>query len=218
MSNFYDKFPTIRYNFDGNRNKNTSVFTNVMFRFIISDKIKNNMFAYYDIVVPDGETISTVADKYYGDPEFHWVIAMLNNIVDPLFDWPMDYRVFQRYIKEKYGSLAYAQTTTRHYTRTITRKINSKIVETSVYEIGSDEYASTSAYTLNTFNLQNNEVLEEVVTTGTVSYYEYESEINDNKRNIKLIKKEYLKNVTTEFTAMVADRNPTLRSIYKRLT
>lgn len=218
MSKFYAKYPKLTYNFDGNNNGNTSVFTNVLFRFIVSEKIRNNMFSYYDLVIPEGETISMVADKYYGDPEYHWIIAMMNNIVDPLFDWPMDYRTFQTYIKDKYGSIANAKSTVRHYVRTITRKnTNKTIIDIVNYEIGLDEYNDTPAYTLNTFNLVNGETMTEEVTTSTVSYYDYENELNDKKRNIKLIKKDYLGNIEQEFKAMVADKNPEYNSIYKRL-
>lgn len=218
MSRFYEKFPRLTYNFDGNRNKNVSTFTNVMFRFIISEKIRNNLFAYYDIIIPESETITTIADKYYGNPEYHWIIAMTNNIVDPLFDWPMDYRVFQTYIKSKYGSIATAKTTVRHYVRTITRKnTNKTVIDQMNYEIGYDEYQATPAYTLNTFNLQNGETVTEEVTTSTVSYFDYETELNDKKKNIKLIKKEYLSTIEDEFTRLVASKNPTFNSIYKRL-
>lgn len=218
MSKFYAKYPKLNYNFDGNRNKNISVFTNVMFRFIISEKIRNNLFAYYNIIVPEGESMTTIADKYYGDPEYHWIIAMTNGIVDSLFDWPMDYRVFQTYIKNKYGSLANAKSTIRNYTRTITRKnTNGTVIDETIYDIGFDEYEDTPAYTLNIFNLQNGETVTEEVSTSSISYYDYENDLNDQKRTIKLIKKEYLGVIEEEFKKMVSDKNPEYNSIYKRL-
>lgn len=217
MSKFYEKFPKIKYNFDGNSNRNVSVFTDVMFRFIISQKIKENVYSYYEITVPDEETLTTIADKYYGDPEYHWVIAMTNNIVDPLFDWPMGYRDFQKYIKNKYGTIAAAQTTVRHYTRTIKRTTSNNFVDTLQFEIGQDEYDATPAYTFNEFNLANGEAISEEVTTGTVSFYDYEKEINENKRIIKLIKKEYLPEILGEFDNLVVEKNPSIKSKYKRI-
>lgn len=217
MTKFFTKFPKIGYNFNGNRNRTQALLTNVLFRIAVLNKVKGNIFSYYEIEIPDGETPTTLADKYYGDPEYHWIIFLVNDISDPLFDWPMNYRDFQKYIKSKYGSLAYAKTTTRHHLKTITRTLSTGSVDTASFEIGPDEFAATPAYTLNTFNLVSGDTLREEITTSSVTYYEYEQEQNENKRIIKLIKKEYLQPILSEFDQLLRVENPSINRRFKRI-
>lgn len=217
MTKFFAKFPKIGYRFDGNRNRTETLFTNVLFRLKILEQVKKNIYAYYEIIIPEGETPTTIADKYYGDPEYHWIILLANDISDPLFDWPMTYRDFQKYIKSKYGSLAAAKTTTRHYLKTITRTLSTGSVDTFNFEIGADEFAATPGYTLNTFELESGDTLQEVVTTSSVSFYDYEQEINEKKRTIKIIKKEYVSNILNEFDQFLRDNNAEITRRYKRI-
>lgn len=218
MSLFFNKFPKIGYNYDGNKNRTQVLLTNLLFRLDVLENVKGNMFSYYDIVIPEGETPTTIADKYYGNPEYHWIIFLMNDISDPLFDWPMNYRDFQKYIKNKYGSLAYAKTTTRHHLKTITRTLSTGSVSTTSFEIGADEFSTTPAYTLNTFNLVSGDTLREEITTSSVTYYDYEQDENDKKRTIKLIKKQYLSNILNEFDQFLKTNNPTISRKYKRIT
>lgn len=217
MTKFFDKFPKIGYNFDGNRNRRQVLFTNVLFRVAVINAIKQNIFSYYEFLIPENETPTTLADKYYGDPEYHWIIFLMNDISDPLFDWPMNYRDFQKYIKNKYGSLAYAKTTTRHHLKTITRTLSNDSVDTVSFEIGADEFGTIPAYTLNTFNLVSGDTLREEITTSSVTYYEYEEELNEKKRAIKLVKKEYLNSILSEFDDFLKDNNPEISKRYKRI-
>lgn len=39
--------------------------------------------------VPEGERIETLAYDLYGSAEYHWIIILVNNIVDPRNEWPL---------------------------------------------------------------------------------------------------------------------------------
>ena len=47
-------------------------------------------FIYLDRYhIDDGERIEEVANAIYGSPEYHWVIVITNDIVDPIHEWPL---------------------------------------------------------------------------------------------------------------------------------
>lgn len=58
---------------------------------------------------------------------------------------------------------------------------------------------STPQYTYYTIN---NTPVTEAITRNAVTNYDYEVELNNNKRNIKVIKKEYYGQIMNEFTAL----------------
>lgn len=86
----------------------TDVTRNIRFR----KEILANITSYdqYDIV--DGETPEIIAEKVYGNPEYHWVVMLANDIYDYRADFPLTQLQLEKYVADKYGELADA---TRHY-------------------------------------------------------------------------------------------------------
>ena len=57
----------------------------------------------------EGDRADTIANYYYGDPGYDWIVYFSNNIVDPYYDWYMDSNSFKNFITNKYGSLTVAK-------------------------------------------------------------------------------------------------------------
>lgn len=53
-------------------------------------------------LVREDETIEQLANKYYGSPFYHWVIILINNIVDPREEWPASSNVLFEKVFAKY--------------------------------------------------------------------------------------------------------------------
>ncbi len=73
--------------------------------------ILGNPTAIYDYVIKDGERPDTIANAYYGDSNFVWLIFLANDVVDPYYDWPLTQQQFKDFIIEKYGSIEAAKLT-----------------------------------------------------------------------------------------------------------
>ena len=43
-----------------------------------------------------GDTPEIIASKYYGDPEKHWIVLLANDIINPFFDFPLNYQEFEK--------------------------------------------------------------------------------------------------------------------------
>lgn len=110
---YFAKFPVIGYDVDGDRK--LTFITDITKRARLREKVRNNIFIYYDYEVKDGETPDIIAAKYYGTPQFHWLVLFSNDIIDPYFEWPMSYNVFLNYIQRTYGSVFLAKTKVRHF-------------------------------------------------------------------------------------------------------
>jgi hypothetical protein len=78
---------------------------NIMARPKIVDDVLSNTEAFYDYIIPEGFRAEQVADLYYDNPEYVWLIYLCNNIVDPYYDWPLTQTEFDQYLTDKYGSI-----------------------------------------------------------------------------------------------------------------
>jgi hypothetical protein len=55
--------------------------------------------------VPSGWTPEIVASRYYGNPYYHWVILITNNIVDVREEWPKSQSDLVKYCIKKYNGI-----------------------------------------------------------------------------------------------------------------
>lgn len=94
MPQYFFKFPKII-----NRNV---LSTDLVTRIKIRDKYLDNEDLYHTYEMTDADSAEILASKYYGSSELHWIILITNNIFDKDFDFVMPYRVFTKYIEDKY--------------------------------------------------------------------------------------------------------------------
>ena len=204
MGKFLDTHPLVVYDIFGTRDGSYQVATNVFVRAKILDTVKATAASYYDYNVQDGDTPEMLADKYYGDSELHWVILYMNDIVDPFYDWPLDYNKFIKYVQNKYGSIATAQTQVHHYEKIIERyDSGSQVTTTSTVIIDSEAYNSLPDTQNNTFNLVNGTTVTETITRKVVYAWDYELSENEKKRTIKVLRKDYIGAIKNQFKQLM---------------
>ena len=80
----------------------TDITRNIRFRRDVLGNI--TVYDYYDIVA--GETPEIVAEKIYGNPQYHWIVMLVNERYDYLNDWPLTQPNLDQYIIDKYGDTA----------------------------------------------------------------------------------------------------------------
>jgi len=61
----------------------------------------NVYFVNYSI--KDGDTAENIAYRLWTDSSLSWVLCLINNIIDPFFDWPLRSDELMGYVKNKYG-------------------------------------------------------------------------------------------------------------------
>ena len=82
---YFSKFPKTILSIDNN----SYVIEDFLRRVGISEQFKNNTVFLEDYFVRDKETPELVSQFFYGTPTYHWVILMVNNIVNLNEEWPI---------------------------------------------------------------------------------------------------------------------------------
>ena len=154
-------------------NNNPKLMTNIMKRVRIRASMKKEVVMLDPYDVQENETPEIVADKHHGSPYYHWVVMILNDISDVNHDWVKSTRQLQKYLTDKY---------------TVTQ-----LSEAHHYEI-SQSSGDTS------IKIQ---VLQGTSGATTVTNYEYEVALNEEKRSIDLLRNEYLGFFEDEFQNLV---------------
>ena len=182
MAFYFRPFPKVQY--DLKKNNQQLLLTNVTARYKIRDELKNKAAIFYNYTVKEQDTPSNVAFKYYGDETLDWVIFLVNDIIDPYYDWPLSYSSFIEYIRNLYGSVSNAKATVYEYRQILNQQ--------KVLFDGTIIPKRTLVVDQNTFtNLAVDEKEE-------IDAYEYYDEQNDLKRNIRLLDERYIGLVTTQ--------------------
>jgi hypothetical protein len=199
MAKFFNFYPTTIYT---NSNESTSydIVTNIIARFAFEKSLKENSALFYSYDIQEGDTPEIIAYKYYGSREKHCIVLLFNDIVDPQYDWPLTDRNLIVYINDKYSAngaasnptksgIAWAQSNIKTYYKIVTRVNSNPTKDTIVekIEVDANTYANVSVTTA-TYILQDTNRITESITKQPLYYYDYETEVNEGKRKITLLK------------------------------
>jgi len=198
--------PKIYY--DVTDNSILNYVTNIISSTTIGNNFLENTSVYYTYDIRDGDTPDNLAAKFYDSSDRYWIIFLMNNIIDPQYDWPLQYDEFNRYIDNKYSKEEYANNSiegsgiewaknisNKHsYYKVITKTTNDIITITKL-EVDSNTYANDELMEIGlneNIILENGTTLNYKISKEYKTYYDYEFEENEKKRNIKLLKKEFV--------------------------
>ena len=170
---YFSDFPQIEYQ--------AKIARSIMARPRIASSLLSNPAAIYSYTVNNDLRPDQVAHLYYGDSELLWLIFLANNIVDPYYGWPLTQNAFQDFIISKYGSIATAKTTIKHYRYQEKDKATDERWKTK-------EIITKETYDLNgTFGTLRNITDAQLQRYQAVTAFIYEEELNESKRVIKVI-------------------------------
>lgn len=162
---YFEDFPKFLYDFEIKGERRAFVVTDITRNIRFRRDVLANITVYDEYDVVDGETPEIVAEKIYGDSQYHWVIMLANERFDYRSDWLLDYPRLSSYIEHKYGSQADA---VHHY-----EDNKGNIVHSS--------------------------------TPGSVSVSnrQYEEDLNEKKRRIKIVSPEILNTILTNYNDLL---------------
>ena len=215
MAKYFNYFPKTFYTSNNDVN-GVEAITNIIARFAFDSQLKENSSAFYPYQVQDSDTPEIIADKYYGNVEYHWVVLLFNNIIDPQFDWPLKNDTLIDYIDKKYtanGSAntpaqsgltwALSENNVQGYFKVVTTTANDGTITQEKITIDANTYANVTTGS-NTYTTQAGEAVTVRTTKETQSYYTYETNLNESKREINLIKSDFLPQIEKEFKRVIS--------------
>ena len=161
MSGFFNYFPSLFYS-------NTAV-TNIIAKVRFDQSVSKNLAVFYPYVVEEGERPDQIAQHYYDNPSYDWIVYLSNNITDPYHEWPLTQAAFDDYIKAKYGSTANAQAQIAYYT--VNYENDDSVISTAAYDalagVQKQYWVPITGYSNTILNYER-KALDQVVETNKV--------------------------------------------------
>jgi hypothetical protein len=173
-----------------------TLLTNILTRVKVIPTMLNNPLLYYTYDIKDSDTPEIIADKYYGDSYYYWIVLLVNEIQHPQWSWPLSSNIFDDYIAKKYVNVDVNDI--YYYEKILTKNtVETEEISEERVKIDKETYDSLIEST-QTFTFD--EITTQVSTTKRiVTYYLYEQELNESRRNIKLLNLKYLNNFVDQF-------------------
>ena len=137
-----------------------------------------------------------VAFEVYQDSTLDWLVLLCNNIVNIQTEWPLPQQQFDEYMLEKYGNYDTLYGGIHHYeTREIKNSQGVTIVPAGL-EV-------PSSYSVSYYDYFIDRQIDSGNIAVPVTNYEYEEKLENNKRNIYLLKSQYLNIVLNDMNEIM---------------
>lgn len=187
MSNYFRQVPELEYvsRLPGAKIGDYIKVKNLFKKGEIRKDIFQNLafFEKYKIVGDDRP--DNVAFEVYEDSKLDWIVLLSNNILNIQSEWPLPQTDFDRFVLDKYGDYDTLYNGIHHYETEEVKNSQGVIIVPAGLQVD-------SSYSVSYYDF----FIEQQITTGNiatpVTNYEYEEIIEDNKRNIFLLKKDYV--------------------------
>ena len=158
---------------------------NLFKRTKISEQVFSDLTFFTKYQVITDERPDNVAFKVYGDSNLDWMVLLANNIINVQQEWPLEHTSYYNYLISKYGSDAALQNIHHYETKEIKNTVGKVIVPEGL-EVASDFSITFFDTGLGVQQTVSTEIVTEI--TNEV----YENRINDDKRNINIIKPRFI--------------------------
>ena len=96
---YFKDFPNILYPV---RSDQLQQAKDLLIRLGFSQSNKDQSSTYTDYIVEEGQTPENISQQVYGDTQYHWVILLINDLLDPQYSFPLRSRSLEDYIDKKY--------------------------------------------------------------------------------------------------------------------
>ena len=124
-NSYFSKFPIITY-------ANTTAI-DISKRSAVLNSVYNNPYNFYTYSLKDTVRPDTLAQQYYGDQFYSWLIYLGNKTIDPYYEWYMDSDTFNRFIISKYGSIEKPSQYVKYYR--VNWKSNQETIDPAYYAL-----------------------------------------------------------------------------------
>lgn len=225
---YFQNFPLAYYSLYDDLS-NVNIVTNITARVKLSDEVKNNLSLFDEYDIKDGDTPEIVADRFYNNPQLHWIVLHANEILDARFDWPQTTDNLKKYCEGKYTNInavhhyedtsgnqvngnvfvqsnsnfanIFAGNVIVNLTNNGTAVVTQKVSSSNIRLLVSDGGFVTGDVIADVNNTSSNtSVTSTSVVSGIpVTNFNYEDTVNESKRRIRILKARYVDSIVRDF-------------------
>jgi len=185
MSNYFSQLPDFEYvsRLPDARISDYISVKNLFKKGKLREDIIEQTAVFTKYKIKGDDRPDNVAQELYGNPDLDWVVLASNNILNVYDEWPMTQRNFENYLLEKYGTYE-EMNAVHHYETTEVKNTQGAVITAAGLQVDSD------------FSVTYYDALEEGYNTKypvtSVTNYDFEQKIQDDRRNIFTLKPRYL--------------------------
>ena len=177
---------------------------NIFKRAVIRDDLFDEVVAFTKYSVVGDERPDQVAYNFYGDSGLDWVVLTTNNIIHVRDEWPMGNQDFLTYLNAKYT--AEQLSNIHHYETKLIRDSRGRLIQPEGLTVPAGHSISF---------LDNGALRTESQLTS-FTFLEHENNLNDKKRDIDILRPEYL-SVFLENFAEIMEYKPSRQFVNEDL-
>ena len=187
MSNYFNQIPNFDYvsRLPDAKISDYIQVKNLFKRVLLREDIYSNLmyFTKYDIQGDDRP--DNVAYRIYSDSTLDWLILLSNNITHIPTEWPLAQNDFDRFLLDKYGSYDNLYNGVHHHETVEVKDSNEVIIVPAGLEVSAD-------FTTTYYDYYMSDMVTKLDITRPVTNYQYEEKIQNKKREIFILKQEYV--------------------------
>ena len=150
-----------------------TINTKDIFQRVALDRKLTSRASLEGYYIKNGETPDIIANNIYGSSKYHWIILTVNDIVNPSEEWPKRQEEMFAYTESKYG----------------------------VGNTGKDNHYRLASD--NTIFVDRNSVEISNGTIEAISNIDYEVDENDKKRQILILRPEFLAGFISKYKILM---------------
>ena len=177
---------------------------NIFKRAVIRDDLFDEVVAFTKYSVVGDERPDQVAYNFYGDSGLDWGVLTTNNIIHVRDEWPMGNQDFLTYLNAKYT--AEQLSNIHHYETKLIRDSRGRLIQPEGLTVPAGHSIS----------FLDNGVLRTESQLTSFTFLEHENNVNDKKRDIDILRPEYL-SVFLENFAEIMEYKPSRQFVNEDL-
>jgi len=188
MSNYFNLVPDFEYVSRLPDAKISDYITvkNLFKRVFLREDIYQNLTFFKKYSVVGDDRPDNVAAEVYEDSTLDWLILLTNNIINVQNEWPLPQSDFDRHLLDTYDNdYDKIYNGIHHYETVEVKDSNDVVIVPEGLEVSEDFSTTYYDYFIGGLTTANN-------ITRPVTNYQYEEKIENEKRNIFILKPEYI--------------------------
>ena len=194
QNSYFRQLPNLDYPSLANDRKSVydyQTVKNIFKRAVIRNDIFDEVVAFTKYSVIGDERPDQVAYNFYGDSGLDWVVLTTNNIIHVRDEWPMGSQDFLTYLNEKYTTEQLSNI--HHYETKLIRDSRGRLIQPEGLTVPAGH----------SITFLDNGVLKTESQLTSFSFLEHEIDLNDKKRDINILKPEYLSLFLEDFAEIM---------------
>ena len=197
MSNYFSQLPDFEYvsRLPDSRISDYIPVKNLFMRGKLREDIFQDASVFTKYKIKGDDRPDNVAYEVFGDANLDWLVLTCNNIINVYDEWPMTQINFENHLLEKYGTYENINAA-HHFETTEVKNTTGVVILPAGLEVDSNYSITFFDEAIDGMTTVNSPVTE-------VTNYMYEERLQDDRRNIFLLKRRFLNVVKDDMEEMM---------------